>query len=64
MVLIEGNATNVNLYGLSTKAAETIITTISPEGYIVNGRTVTSLNILDKDNRNNFCGTLALWTPA
>ena len=64
MVSIEGNATNINLYGLSTKAAVSMITTSSGGGYTTGGRLVTSLSVLDRDNRNNFCGTVALWTPA
>lgn len=64
MVSIEGNATNVNLYGLSTKAAVSMITTTAVGGYTVGGRAVTSLSVLDADNRSNFCGTVALWTPA
>jgi glucan 1,3-beta-glucosidase len=64
MVSIAGNATNINLFGLSTKAAVSMITTSSPGGYIAGGRAVTSLSVLDADNRNNFCGTVALWTPA
>jgi glucan 1,3-beta-glucosidase len=64
MVSIEGNATNINLYGLSTKAAVSMITTSSAGGYTADGRAVTSLSVLDVDNRNNFCGTVALWTPS
>lgn len=64
MVSIEGNATNINLYGLSTKAAVSMITTSSTGGYTASGRAVSSLSVLDVDNRNNFCGTVALWTPS
>ena len=48
MVSIE-NSGNINLYGLSTKAAVNMVT--------VNGQSAA----LDRDNRNNFCATLALF---
>jgi hypothetical protein len=64
MVDVEGTANNINLFGLSTKAAVSMVSTSLPGYTIGGGRTVSSLNILDSDNRNNFCATLALWTPA
>lgn len=51
MVSIEGTATNVNLYGLSTKASVNMVTR--------DGKGV----VLDSDNRSNFCGAIAHFSP-
>jgi hypothetical protein len=44
-------SSNVVLYGLSTKAATNMVT--------LEGKSAA----LDADNRNNFCATVALFTP-
>ncbi len=44
------NSSRVSLYGLSTKAAVNMVTLGSTP------------QVLDADNRDNFCGTIALWT--
>jgi len=51
MVSIE-NSGGISLYGLSTKAATNMVT--------LNGQSAA----LDKDNRNNFCATIALFEEA
>lgn len=63
MVSIEGTTNNLNLFGLSTKAA---VSMVSTTGYTVgsgNSRAVTSVSVPDSDNRSNFCATLAVWRP-
>jgi glucan 1,3-beta-glucosidase len=66
MVSIEGATQNLNLYGLSTKAA---VTMVSTTGYTVGSnstgsvKSVSEVTVPDADNRSNFCATLALWTP-
>jgi glucan 1,3-beta-glucosidase len=66
MVSIEGVADNVNLFGLSTKAAINMVTT-QGQGFSINtGNSrmpVTQISVLDTDNRSNFCATVALWRP-
>lgn len=52
MVSLEGTTSNVHLFGLSTKAAVNMVT--------VNGQGAA----LDKDNRSNFCATLARFSPS
>jgi hypothetical protein len=51
MVSIE-NSDGVHLFGLSTKAATNMVS--------VDGQSAA----LDKDNRNNFCATISLFTVA
>jgi glucan 1,3-beta-glucosidase len=52
MVSLEGSLSNVNLYGLSTKASVNMVTR--------DGKGV----VLDKDNRSNFCGTIAAFSAS
>jgi glucan 1,3-beta-glucosidase len=52
MVSVEGSGSKVHLFGLSTKASTNMLT--------FNGRSLA----LDKDNRNNFCATLAFFSSA
>ncbi|KAE9989438.1 hypothetical protein EG327_002671 [Venturia inaequalis] len=62
MVSIEGAVDNLSLFGLSTKAAVSMVSTST--GYTVGkGNAVGSVQIPDTDNRSNFCATLALWRP-
>ncbi|QDS77507.1 hypothetical protein FKW77_000507 [Venturia effusa] len=61
MVSIEGTVENLSLFGLSTKAA---VSMVSTTGYTVgNLRSIGQVTIPDTDNRSNFCATLALWRP-
>lgn len=50
MIQVLGTNSNVNLYGVSTKAAKNMITW-QQTGVV-----------FDADNRSNYCGTIALWT--
>ena len=69
MVSVEGEVSNINIFGLSTKASVNMVSTAG--GYSIIDQTATpgsgvsravnALSILDKDNRSNFCATLALW---
>jgi hypothetical protein len=65
MVSIEGNVSNLNFFGLSTKASVSMVSTAG--GYVLGGpnsgtsNAVSSLSVLDADNRSNFCATLAVW---
>jgi glucan 1,3-beta-glucosidase len=62
MVSIEGSVNNLSLFGLSTKAAVSMVSTSG--GYTVgNAKAVGQVQIPDSDNRSNFCATLALWRP-
>jgi glucan 1,3-beta-glucosidase len=62
MVSIEGSVDNLSLFGLSTKAAVSMVSTSG--GYTVgNTKAVGQVLIPDTDNRSNFCATLALWRP-
>jgi glucan 1,3-beta-glucosidase len=67
MVSVEGTADNLSLFGLSTKAAVNMVTT-EGQGYSVNTGnnrvSVTSVSVLDSDNRSNFCATVGLWRPS
>lgn len=60
MIDVEGSINNLNIFGMTTKAAVNMISTM---GYIVGGTTVNSLSVENNDNTNNFCSTVALWTP-
>jgi glucan 1,3-beta-glucosidase len=70
VVSVEGTVNNLNLFGLSTKASVSMVSTAG--GYVLagsgnpnngNARAVSSVSVLDSDNRSNFCATLALWRP-
>jgi glucan 1,3-beta-glucosidase len=72
MVSVEGAATNVNLFGLSTKGAVSMVT--SGAGYVASGQLAVGMlaagagyagtsQVADVDNRSNFCATIALWRP-
>ncbi|KIW04779.1 uncharacterized protein PV09_03968 [Verruconis gallopava] len=68
IVSIEGNVDNLNLFGLSTKASVSMVSSVG--GYVLSGSanngnamTVDSVTVNDADNRSNFCATLALWRP-
>ncbi|KAF2672788.1 pectin lyase-like protein [Microthyrium microscopicum] len=71
MVSIEGTTNNLNLFGLSTKAAVNMVSTTgytvgamgSANATLANSRAVASVQVPDADNRSNFCATLALWRP-
>ncbi|KAF2396277.1 glycoside hydrolase family 55 protein [Trichodelitschia bisporula] len=52
IISVEGTVSGLELYGLSTKAS---VSMVSTEG---NGFTVA-----DADNRSNFCATLGMWRP-
>jgi hypothetical protein len=65
MVSIEGNVENINIFGLSTKAAVNMVTTQAQGFTVSNGQSrmpVAQMTVLDADNRSNFCATLALWS--
>jgi hypothetical protein len=71
MVEIGGAINNLDIFGLSTKASINMVSTVG--GFIPGGgdpasgtsrAPVTSLSVLDIDNRSNFCATLALWRAA
>jgi hypothetical protein len=70
MVSVEGIVNNLNLFGLSTKASVSMVSTAG--GYVLSGadnpnngtsRAVSSVDVPDMDNRSNFCATLALLRP-
>ena len=65
MVSVEGTTSNLNLFGLSTKASVSMVSTAG--GYVSNNngqaKAVNSVDIADSDNRSNFCATLAIWRP-
>lgn len=61
MIDVEGTANNVNIFGMTTKAA---VNMISTSGYTSgSGKTVSSLSVLASDNENVFGQTVAMWTP-
>jgi glucan 1,3-beta-glucosidase len=65
MVSVEGNTDGFTMFGVSTKAAENMITTggsgiVSQPG----NKKVTAVSVLDKDNRNGFCATVGRWVPS
>ncbi|KAF2104320.1 glucan 1,3-beta-glucosidase [Rhizodiscina lignyota] len=63
MVSMEGSISNLNLFGLSTKASVNMVTSAVGVGGNATGK-YSSLNLVpDEDNRSNFCATIALWTP-
>jgi hypothetical protein len=57
MVSVEGAAPNVNLFGLSTKGAVSMLSA----GAVYAGAVS---QVADVDNRSNFCATIALWRSA
>jgi glucan 1,3-beta-glucosidase len=64
---VEGNINNLWVSGLSTKASVNMIST-QGNGFIVqqgaSNAAVTKVSVLDADNRDNFCATIALWSPS
>jgi hypothetical protein len=63
MVSIEGAVNNLHLFGLSTKASVSMVST-SGGGFVdANGRAVMDVQVPDMDNRSNFCATIAFWRP-
>jgi glucan 1,3-beta-glucosidase len=64
IVSVEGNANNVNLFALSTKASVSMVSTQGTGYTVANQRAVTAVSVLDTDNRSNFCATVALWRPS
>lgn len=71
MIEIGGAINNLDIFGLSTKASVNMVSTVG--GFFPGGSDpsagysrapVTSLSVLDVDNRSNFCATLALWRAA
>jgi hypothetical protein len=62
MIDIEGSTNNLNIFGMTTKAA---VNMISTSGYTVgSGKAVDTLSVENDDNQNVFGATVAMWTPS